>query len=197
MSETWRRRLSEAAKKRWESSDERQRMRKLKLGGSLTEGHKKHISTSVKKMWEERHRNGYQHPEESRKRMAASVRRNVKSALASGAFVKALRRSCKQKEPLFEKEFCRCLRKLHICYRSQVPLLNRFVVDILLLDFKTIIECDGSYWHSFPSIQKKDKRRDLQLQQAGFRVFRVPESKFKRDYMGAAKWALDRLKIPF
>jgi len=49
---------------------------------------------------------------------------------------------------------------------------KRFHVDFLLRDIKTVIECDGEYWHLNPKIQNRDKRKDKLLKSLGYKVFR-------------------------
>lgn len=49
---------------------------------------------------------------------------------------------------------------------------KRFHVDFLLNDSKTIIECDGEYWHLNPKIQERDKRKDELLKSLGYRILR-------------------------
>jgi|AntAceMinimDraft_17_1070374.scaffolds.fasta_scaffold12587_2 very-short-patch-repair endonuclease len=40
---------------------------------------------------------------------------------------------------------------------------------------KTIIECDGDYWHNFPDGREKDRVKTTEMQEVGYRVFRIWE----------------------
>jgi very-short-patch-repair endonuclease/transposase len=45
---------------------------------------------------------------------------------------------------------------------------------------KTIIECDGDYWHDYPNGKEKDHLRTKELQEKGWRVIRLWEREIKR-----------------
>ena len=196
MSVEWRQNMSAAAHRRWNKPEERERIRKAKTGKELTSQHRQNISASVKKMWDARKLSGYQHPVESKERMAESVRANVEKAIASGTFVRGLQKNCRRHRSPFEKEICRCLRKLHIRYRTQIALNKRYVADILLLDHQVILECDG-YHHTLPTVIAKDRRRDCELRQSGFKTIRIKEATFKKQHLEATQWALRRARIKF
>ena len=51
--------------------------------------------------------------------------------------------------------------------------LGNWSVDIYFPDSKTIIEYDGSHWHSFGGSWERDRRKSLELLAAGYRVIRV------------------------
>lgn len=57
---------------------------------------------------------------------------------------------------------------------------KRFHVDFLLEKYKTVIECDGEYWHLIPKIMERDKRKDILLQSLGFKVLRFTGSELKK-----------------
>lgn len=59
-----------------------------------------------------------------------------------------------------------------IVYRQQVPLVG-FVADFVV--GSTVIEVDGSYWHSLPVVVERDRRKDAAYASAGFDVIRLPE----------------------
>jgi very-short-patch-repair endonuclease len=58
------------------------------------------------------------------------------------------------------------LESLKVKYESQ-KVVAGFVPDFLV-EKRTIIECDGDYWHSIPAVAKKDKRKDAAYHGAGF-----------------------------
>ncbi|MDP3917684.1 MAG: DUF559 domain-containing protein [Candidatus Woesebacteria bacterium] len=49
---------------------------------------------------------------------------------------------------------------------------KRFHVDFLLEKYKTVIECDGEFWHLKPNVKERDKRKDILLQSLGYKVLR-------------------------
>lgn len=49
---------------------------------------------------------------------------------------------------------------------------KRFHVDFLLQNYKTVIECDGEFWHLLPKVVDRDKRKDILLQSLGYKVLR-------------------------
>jgi very-short-patch-repair endonuclease len=61
--------------------------------------------------------------------------------------------------------------QLGVTFRRQVPLLGRYIVDLLASEVRLIVEVDGEY-HT--RRQPADERRDRALAAAGYRVVRVP-----------------------
>lgn len=53
------------------------------------------------------------------------------------------------------------LDELNLSYSNQVLIGERFTVDVLLNDYKVIIQWDGDYWHGL----KKDKNGNLDVRQ--------------------------------
>jgi very-short-patch-repair endonuclease len=49
-----------------------------------------------------------------------------------------------------------------------------------MLNNKTIIECDGDYWHNRPGMQESDKVRDEYLTNKDYKVFRFWEHDIKK-----------------
>lgn len=49
---------------------------------------------------------------------------------------------------------------------------KRFHVDFLLEKYKTVIECDGEYWHLLPKVIDRDKRKNILLLSLGYKVLR-------------------------
>jgi len=70
-----------------------------------------------------------------------------------------------------EEKMGRALNLAGIKFEREVKF-NRFHVDFLIKDFKTVIECDGEYWHLNPKIQERDKRKDELLTGLGYKVLR-------------------------
>jgi very-short-patch-repair endonuclease len=74
-----------------------------------------------------------------------------------------------------EEKMERVLSLAGIKFEREIKF-KRFHVDFLLRDSKTIIECDGEYWHLNPKIQERDKRKDKLLKGLGYRVIRFSGS---------------------
>jgi very-short-patch-repair endonuclease len=61
--------------------------------------------------------------------------------------------------------------RLGVAFRRQVPLLGRYIADLLVLSLKLVVEVDGGYHEER---QAADQKRDRALAGAGYRVVRVP-----------------------
>lgn len=70
-----------------------------------------------------------------------------------------------------EKMLETMLKEAKLSYNAQKVMLNRYVVDFLLLDYPIIIEADGSV-HRLPRNKAHDKERDRLLSEAGYKTFR-------------------------
>ena len=84
------------------------------------------------------------------------------------------------KETSIEKEIERELKKRKIKYRKQEALCKISVVDFYLPELKTVIYCDGDYWHRLPGCKEKDERQNKVLKDEGYKVFRFWESEIHK-----------------
>ena len=73
-----------------------------------------------------------------------------------------------------------------IAYEWQAPL-GRFVADFLLLESDTVVECDGTYWHSRPGIAERDARKDAVAESLGYRMVRLTEEAIRADVAAAVE----------
>jgi very-short-patch-repair endonuclease len=80
--------------------------------------------------------------------------------------------------------------RLGVSFRRQVPLLGRFIADLLAVEVRLIVEIDGGYHRER---QRADARRDRALARAGYRVLRLEAAMVMRDLEGAV--ALVEAKI--
>ena len=88
-------------------------------------------------------------------------------------------------EPTFsEAKLWQALRagKLGVTFRRQVPVLDRYIVDLLAPKERLAVEVDGKY-HA--RRQPADARRDEQLRRAGYRVLRLEAEQVARDLPAA------------
>lgn len=86
------------------------------------------------------------------------------------------------------------LRTLHIEFTAHYytkEITHAYQCDIIIPSSKTILECDGDYWHGNPNkypvlseLQQKQREKDeirtKELQERGFRVIRLWESYIKK-----------------
>lgn len=55
----------------------------------------------------------------------------------------------------------------------------RYRADFAFESARLVVECDGAYWHSRPSVQRSDARKDAYLAEHGWRVLRLTEEEIK------------------
>ena len=72
--------------------------------------------------------------------------------------------------------------RLGVGFRRQVPLLGRYIADLLAAEVRLVVEVDGEY-HG--RRQRADERRDRALGRAGYRVLRVSAELVMRDLPAA------------
>ncbi len=82
-------------------------------------------------------------------------------------------------------------RRLGVQFRRQVPLLGKYVVDLLAPALKVVVEVDGAY-HARRA--KADARRDAALRKAGYRVVRVSADVVMRELGTALEEVRDVLE---
>jgi len=69
-------------------------------------------------------------------------------------------------------------KRLGVAFRRQVPVLGRYIVDLLAPELRLVVEIDGGY-HAKRG--QADARRDRALGRAGYRVVRVDAELVMRD----------------
>lgn len=97
-------------------------------------------------------------------------------------------------ETLPERTVRLALTALGIEFRQEyTPLGMRTAVDFYLPTLRTMLEIDGTYWHSRAGVRERDAKKTLQLQARGYRVVRLPDTPFAGeptestlDYLSAA-----------
>jgi very-short-patch-repair endonuclease len=78
--------------------------------------------------------------------------------------------------------------RLGVAVRRQVPLLGRFIADLLVPEVRLVIEVDGEY-HA--QRRKADARRDRALGRAGYSVLRIEVELV----MGNLPEAVERIRV--
>ncbi len=82
-------------------------------------------------------------------------------------------------ESSLEEMMKNSLDRLKVNYQREVKF-KRFRVDFLLEKYKTVIECDGEFWHLKPNVKERDKRKDVLLQSLGYKVLRFTGNELDR-----------------
>jgi very-short-patch-repair endonuclease len=72
--------------------------------------------------------------------------------------------------------------RLGVTFRRQVPVLGRFIVDLLAPEVLLVVEVDGLYHEQR---RDADARRDRALARAGYRVLRIEAELVMRDLPAA------------
>lgn len=74
----------------------------------------------------------------------------------------------------FEKKTAGIMDKLNIKYHKQFDCgFGR--ADFFLIDYDTVLECDGIYWHSSESAKTKDEIKTKKFLELGYKVYRIKE----------------------
>lgn len=87
----------------------------------------------------------------------------------------------KFKETSIEIKTEKELQRRGLPYEKQVPIKIASTIVDFLLPNKTIIYCDGDYWHNLPDAKIRGKRQVAQLTKGGYKVFRFWEHEIKAD----------------
>jgi very-short-patch-repair endonuclease len=86
------------------------------------------------------------------------------------------------KDTKIELKIQNFLEQLGIEYYTHkyiVEIEHGYQCDIFIPSMKMVIECDGDYWHSYPTGTEIDKIRTKELLEKGFKVLRLWESEIK------------------
>ena len=93
-------------------------------------------------------------------------------------------------ELAIEKE----LLKRGIPFKKQIPIWKaRTVVDFLLPN-KTVVYCDGNYFHDLPDNKNRDRNQNFMLHFMGYKVYRFTEPEIKKSPAECIKRILKKEK---
>lgn len=149
-----------------------QKGHKINFGKKYSEERRKNISDALKGReislkWKEKLSNshlGHKQPNEVREKIRTFQINNPNKKFKNTSI-----------ELKIENE----LKERGIVYIPQVSLCNIAIVDFLLPDLNTVIQCDGCYWHGcplhFPNNNKRKERDNFQdkiLSLSGYKVYR-------------------------
>lgn len=73
------------------------------------------------------------------------------------------------------------LNSLGISHKTQVPMFDKFVVDVYVEDEMVVVQWDGEYWHTLPKRQKLDKAQDAYLAKCGIKVLRITDRQLNKE----------------
>lgn len=79
-----------------------------------------------------------------------------------------------------ENAFAAHMRECGLSFDEQVTI-NGFVVDFFFPDVGVAVEYDGVYWHSLPSVIKRDTMKNASIKRAGFDMLRICSTEFFSD----------------
>lgn len=151
------------------SKTTREKLRKANLGlkhGPASEERKKKISNKLKG-----NKNGVG-------RQVSNFEIQLKRKLMTGNTIwKLAKRKTRDTIPelLIEAE----LKRQNVYYIKQAYICG-FSVDFYLPEIRTIIECDGDYWHNLPEVKIKDAKKNAIWAFEGFKVMRFWEHEIKK-----------------
>jgi very-short-patch-repair endonuclease len=81
--------------------------------------------------------------------------------------------------------------QLGVAFRRQVPVLGRFIVDLLVPEVQLVVEVDGGH-HA--RRRGADARRDRALARAGYRVLRLEADLVMSDLPAAVQRVRDAIE---
>jgi very-short-patch-repair endonuclease len=157
------------------SKEARQKMSKSQQGRKHSEETKRKIS-EVRKGKPHPH-SGHKATEETKRKMRESI---IKHYL-SGKHI--------YKNTSIERKIEKELQRRGIYYEKQVPLCKVTIADFYLPQSRTVVYCDGEYWHSKEGRKDKDINQDVILTFNGFNVYRFTE----REINKSAKRCLNKI----
>lgn len=96
----------------------------------------------------------------------------------------------RDKDTILETLLARAFRGIGLRYEPQAKILRRYAADFFFPP-DLVVEADGDYWHQRADVAARDRRRDVAMRAAGYRVVRFWGNEIQTDAPGcAAKVAL-------
>ncbi len=169
-----------------------------KMGNNYGKGNK-HTSEAIKKIKEARAKQviGRRSPETIKKMKIGITNAWKNPEMIESARQRRIKQILPVKDTSIEVKIQKFLSLLHIEFftHQYMKIEHGYQCDIfipkqetdgVIIPQKTIIECDGCYWHNCPicdlknaKINKNDKIRTKELQEKGFKVIRLWEHEIK------------------
>ena len=136
------------------------------LGKKFSEKAKRKMSKSLKGVNNPLY--GKHHSEVAKRKMREATIRYLSSG------------KMKNKETIIEQKIEAELKRRNIYYEKQVPLYKVTLTDFYLPETRTVIYCDGDYWHSREGRKDRDINQDIILTFNGFNVYRFTEMEINK-----------------
>jgi very-short-patch-repair endonuclease len=111
---------------------------------------------------------GKKHSEKTKRK----IRKSRIKYMASG--------NLKKKQTKIEQTIETELKRRNIYYEKQIPLCKISIVDFYLPETRTVIYCDGNYWHSLEKVKQRDINQNFILMFHGFNVYRFTETEINK-----------------
>lgn len=87
-----------------------------------------------------------------------------------------------------EQIMYKILTEINIPFKRYAQFtLGRYRADFAIPDLKLDIECDGHQWHANPEAKAHDKKRDMDLANAGWTVVRFNENELQENQQGVKR----------
>ena len=109
------------------------------------------------------------------KKKMGDSKKGDKNPMKNPENVKKVLKAINKFNTSIEKKITKELKKLNIDYIHQFNFYSKYLCDFAIPNKKTIIECDGDYWHSLPKTKIKDKRKDKFIIKKGWKIIRLKE----------------------
>jgi very-short-patch-repair endonuclease len=161
----------------------------------------KKISETQKQQFEDgiRSNNGENNPMFGKKHSAESRDKQRKS------HVFYLKNKLKKSKTNLEKEFIEILEELNLKYIFQY-ILDSYLYDFYLIDYNTIIETDGDWWHVNPLLHEAkseiqfhtiehDKIKNEVCKKNNIKLLRFWESDIKNNKLQVIKILIEELNL--
>jgi very-short-patch-repair endonuclease len=71
--------------------------------------------------------------------------------------------------------------------------MGPYILDFYLSQYRLVIECDGTYWHSLPNVIEKDQKKDHWLAAHNFKILRLSEKSIRADVSKAVSEGMHSL----
>jgi len=165
------------------SKETRVKQRLAKLGTTLSKETRQKISQKLK---------GLKRSEETKRRISEAkkgknnpakqkwVREKMSEVASRQDVIDKKERIKKYSGTSIELIMRKELTRRKIEFEPNYQLMNKYNVDMYIKP-DIVIECDGDYWHNRPGCQEKDKKRDIDLKNNGYQVFRFWEKEINTD----------------
>lgn len=145
------------------------------MGRKLSEEHKKNIKENNAKFWLGKNRSKKTKEKISETLKKKGIRpprwwKEYPEEIKNKILKKML--NLGNKNTLLEQKIEKELKRRNIKFLSQYALCGITIADFYLPQNRTVIYCDGEYWHSRPERKNRDINQDFILSFNGYNIYR-------------------------